>query len=57
MVPSGGRKCYHGGAVGYTSDDDLIYDGISIYVNGSLNSPTEDPEFFGGLIGYNTANG
>ena len=56
-APTDGKQFYRGGVVGYTSDDDLRYDGVSVYVNGKLDSPTESPEFFGGLIGCNTANG
>ena len=56
-VPKGSNMFYRGGVIGYTSDDDQSYDGISIYVSGSLDSLLEVAEFFGGLIGFNGANG
>ena len=56
-APMEEKQFYRGGVVGYTSDDDLRYDGVSAYINGKLDSPTESPELFGGLIGCNTANG
>ena len=43
--------------IGYTHDKDITFNDISVYVNGSLSSPTENPELFGCLIGFNGASG
>ena len=43
--------------IGYTQDEDVTFNDISVYVNGTLKSPTENPELFGCFIGFNGAYG
>ena len=55
--PEATGQFFRGGMIGYTQDEDVSFSKISVYVNGSLSSPTENPELFGCFIGFNGAHG